>query len=164
VFPLRRLLRLARTTVEVLGKSFYYIIYSNSVSTSQETHYFSATEPTRSLRTNNHTLPSHLSLCSLFVASYYSQGLRWRYSNPPPHGEKQTVYLRHCFIAQLYNSEVWTMWGDAEGGGVRNLGGITNWGSLFLVVQFLVQLSAKKKNCGASTFAVPGDADATNGN
>jgi hypothetical protein len=24
--------------------------------------------------------------CSLFVASYDSQGLRWRYSNPPPHG------------------------------------------------------------------------------
>jgi hypothetical protein len=38
----------------------------------------------RSLRTNNHTLPSHLRLCSLFVASYDSQGLRWRYSNPPP--------------------------------------------------------------------------------
>jgi hypothetical protein len=40
----------------------------------------------RSLRTNNHTLPSHLRLCSLFVTSYDSQGLRWRYSNPPPHG------------------------------------------------------------------------------
>jgi hypothetical protein len=40
----------------------------------------------RSLRTNNHTLPSHLRLCSLFVASYDWQGLRWRYSNPPPHG------------------------------------------------------------------------------
>jgi hypothetical protein len=39
----------------------------------------------RSVRTNNHTLPSHLRLCSLFVASYDSQGLRWRYSNPPPH-------------------------------------------------------------------------------
>jgi hypothetical protein len=25
-------------------------------------------------------------LCSLSVASYDSQGLRWRYSNPPPHG------------------------------------------------------------------------------
>jgi hypothetical protein len=35
---------------------------------------------------NNHTLPSHLRLCSPFVASYDSQGLRWRYSNPPPHG------------------------------------------------------------------------------
>jgi hypothetical protein len=40
----------------------------------------------RSLKTNNHTLLSHLRLCSLFVASYDSQGLRWKYSNPPPHG------------------------------------------------------------------------------
>jgi hypothetical protein len=40
----------------------------------------------RSLRTNNHTLPSHQRLCSLFVVSYDSQGLRWRYSNPPSHG------------------------------------------------------------------------------
>jgi hypothetical protein len=36
--------------------------------------------------TPNHTLPSHLRLCSHFVASYDSQGLRWKYSNPPPHG------------------------------------------------------------------------------
>jgi hypothetical protein len=42
----------------------------------------------RSLRTNNHTLPSHLRLCSLYVASYGSQELRWRYSNKPPHGEE----------------------------------------------------------------------------
>jgi hypothetical protein len=35
--------------------------------------------------TPNHTLPPHLRLCSLFVASYDSQGLRWKYSNPPPH-------------------------------------------------------------------------------
>jgi hypothetical protein len=41
----------------------------------------------RSLTTNNHTLPSHLRLCSLSVASYDSQGLRWRYSNSPPHRE-----------------------------------------------------------------------------
>jgi hypothetical protein len=34
---------------------------------------------------NNYTLPSHLRLCSLSVASYDSQGLRWKYSNPPPH-------------------------------------------------------------------------------
>jgi hypothetical protein len=40
----------------------------------------------RSQRTNNHTLPLHLRLCSLFVASYDSLGLRWRYCNPPPHG------------------------------------------------------------------------------
>jgi hypothetical protein len=40
----------------------------------------------RLLTPNNHTSPSHLRLCSLFVASYDSQRLRWRYSNPPPHG------------------------------------------------------------------------------
>jgi hypothetical protein len=40
----------------------------------------------RLLTPNNHTLLSHLRLCSLFVASCDSQGLRWRYSNPPPHG------------------------------------------------------------------------------
>jgi hypothetical protein len=39
----------------------------------------------RSLRTNNHNSPSHLRLCSLYVASYEPQGLRWKYSNPPPH-------------------------------------------------------------------------------
>jgi hypothetical protein len=47
----------------------------------------------RSLRTNNHTLPSHLRLCSLFVVSYGSQGLRWRYSNPPPHGEEWDISI-----------------------------------------------------------------------
>jgi hypothetical protein len=41
----------------------------------------------RPLTTNNHTLPSHSRLCSLSVASYDSQGLRWKYSNPPPHGD-----------------------------------------------------------------------------
>jgi hypothetical protein len=41
----------------------------------------------RSLTTSNHTLPSHPRLCFLSVASYDSQGLRWKYSNPPPHGE-----------------------------------------------------------------------------
>jgi hypothetical protein len=40
----------------------------------------------RSLRTKNHTLPAHLRLWSLFVASVDSQELRW-FSNPPPHGE-----------------------------------------------------------------------------
>jgi hypothetical protein len=54
-------------------------------------YFVSATDPTRSLRTNNHTLPSHLRLCSLLVASYGSQGLRWRYSNPPPHGVMPTT-------------------------------------------------------------------------
>jgi hypothetical protein len=40
----------------------------------------------RLLTPNNHTLPSHLRLCSLFAASYDLQGLEWKYSNPPPHG------------------------------------------------------------------------------
>jgi hypothetical protein len=47
----------------------------------------------RPLTTNNHTLQSHLRLCSLSVASYDSQGLRWRYSNPPPHGSLKTKFL-----------------------------------------------------------------------
>jgi hypothetical protein len=50
----------------------------------------------RSLTPNNHTLPSHLRLCSLFVASYDSQGLRWKYSNPPPHGVPQPVGPGSC--------------------------------------------------------------------
>jgi hypothetical protein len=41
---------------------------------------------------NNYTLLSHLRLRSLFVASYDAQGLRWKYSNPPPHGEVENVY------------------------------------------------------------------------
>jgi hypothetical protein len=45
----------------------------------------------RPLTTNNYILPSHLRLCSLSVASYDSQGLRWKYSNPPPHGEVQNI-------------------------------------------------------------------------
>jgi hypothetical protein len=36
--------------------------------------------------TSNHILPSHPRLSFLSVASYDSQGLRWKYSNPPPHG------------------------------------------------------------------------------
>jgi hypothetical protein len=40
-----------------------------------------------SWRTHNHALLSHLRLLgSLSVASYDSQGLWWKYSNPPPHG------------------------------------------------------------------------------
>jgi hypothetical protein len=52
----------------------------------------------RSLWTNNHTLPPRLRLCSLFVASYDSQRLQWRYSNPPPHGVEWIVGLLVCFI------------------------------------------------------------------
>jgi hypothetical protein len=41
-----------------------------------------------SRRTHNHTLLSHLRLLgSLSVISYDSQGLQWKYSNPPPHGD-----------------------------------------------------------------------------
>jgi hypothetical protein len=47
----------------------------------------------RSLMTNNHTLPPHPRLCSLSVASYDSQGPRWKYSNPPPHGSLKTKFL-----------------------------------------------------------------------
>jgi hypothetical protein len=40
-----------------------------------------------SWRTHNRTLLFHLRLLSsLFVASYDSQGLRWKYSNPPANG------------------------------------------------------------------------------
>jgi hypothetical protein len=41
----------------------------------------------RSLTTSNHNLPSHPRLCSLSVAYYHSQGLRWKYSDPPTHGD-----------------------------------------------------------------------------
>jgi hypothetical protein len=37
--------------------------------------------------TSNHIFPSHPGVCSLSVASYESQGLRWKYCNPPPHGD-----------------------------------------------------------------------------
>jgi hypothetical protein len=53
----------------------------------------------RLLTPNNHTLRSHLRLCSLSVASYDTQGLRWRYSNPPPHGD---VGHRHFTLPGLY--------------------------------------------------------------
>jgi hypothetical protein len=45
-------------------------------------------------------------LCSLSVASYDSRGLRWKYSNPPPHGfphdEKYTfTYCNNLYIKSL---------------------------------------------------------------
>jgi hypothetical protein len=47
-----------------------------------------------SQRTYNHTLLSHLRLLgSLSVACYDSQGLRWKYSYPPPHGEHKHTNL-----------------------------------------------------------------------
>jgi hypothetical protein len=53
----------------------------------------------KSLRTNNHTLPSHLRLCSIFVDSYDSQGLRWNYSNPPLHGVVFSVSWQSPFLS-----------------------------------------------------------------
>jgi hypothetical protein len=57
-----------------------------------------------SLRTNNHTLPSHLRLCSLFVASYDVQGLRWRYSNPPPHGALSIHYATWRYTISIWKA------------------------------------------------------------
>jgi hypothetical protein len=37
-------------------------------------------------------------LRSLFVASYDSPGLLWRYSNPPPHGSLKTKVSRKLYI------------------------------------------------------------------
>jgi hypothetical protein len=49
-----------------------------------------------SRRTHNHTLLFHLRLLgSLSVASYDSQGLRWEYSNPPPHRETTILDIIH---------------------------------------------------------------------
>jgi hypothetical protein len=57
----------------------------------------------RLLTPNNHTLPSHLRLCSLFVVSYDSRGLRWRYSNPPPHGVTDyCIHYRHFLLRCIY--------------------------------------------------------------
>jgi hypothetical protein len=50
---------------------------------------------------NNCTLLSHLRLCSLSVASYDSQGLRWRYSNPPPHGVGSCELPLSIYIAAI---------------------------------------------------------------
>jgi hypothetical protein len=45
-----------------------------------------------SRRTHNHTSPSRLRLLgSLSVTSYDSQGLRWKYSYPPPHVEVEVT-------------------------------------------------------------------------
>jgi hypothetical protein len=44
-------------------------------------------------------------LCSLFVASYDSQGLRWRYSNPPPHGDS----ILGPLLYQLYTAGLPTL-------------------------------------------------------
>jgi hypothetical protein len=61
----------------------YFILLSKAPSLTRKRCSHS---PVRLLAPNNHTLPSHLRLCSLSVAYYDSQGLRWKYSIPPPHG------------------------------------------------------------------------------
>jgi hypothetical protein len=66
----------------------------------------------RSLTPNNHTLPSHLRLCSLFVASYDSQGLRWKYSNPPPH--EVTGWVRGQGYITTNNQSVSMSWYRAQ--------------------------------------------------
>jgi hypothetical protein len=55
----------------------------------------------RLLTPSNYTLPSHLRLCSLYVTSYDSQELRWRYSNPPPHG----VACRELIGCHLFSEQ-----------------------------------------------------------
>jgi hypothetical protein len=53
-----------------------------------------------SWRTHNHTLLSHLRLLgSLSIASYDSQGLRWKYSYPPPHGAVIWVFVCCVFCS-----------------------------------------------------------------
>jgi hypothetical protein len=52
-----------------------------------------------SQRTHNHTLLSYLRLLgSLSIASYDSQGLWWKYSNPPPHREALAVDYKCHFM------------------------------------------------------------------
>jgi hypothetical protein len=63
----------------------------------------------RLLTPNNHTLPSHLRLCSLSVASYDSQGLWWKYSNLP----FAVVLLAadsHSTSSSGYRASLWNPW------------------------------------------------------
>jgi hypothetical protein len=59
-----------------------------------------------SRKTHNHSLLSHLRLLgSLSVASYDLQGLRWKYSYQPPHGEgfmKYTVEMGSCTVIHTH--------------------------------------------------------------
>jgi hypothetical protein len=58
-----------------------------------------------SRRTHNHTLLAHLRLLrSHSVVSYDSQGLRWKYSYPPPHGELRIVRLRSELIHLMFSA------------------------------------------------------------
>jgi hypothetical protein len=55
----------------------------------------------KSRRTRNHGLLSHLRLCSLSVASYDSAGLRWKYCNPPPRQSRNRLKaLYPCILGK----------------------------------------------------------------
>jgi hypothetical protein len=67
-----------------------------------------------SRRTRNHTLLSRLRLLgSLSVASYDSQGLRWRYSYPPPHGannmRQYNNWTRRSLCGPSHFKESWRL-------------------------------------------------------
>jgi hypothetical protein len=72
----------------------------------------------RSLMPNNHTLPSHLRLCSLSVASYGSRGLRWKYCNPPPYRVQYSSLLLSVFKREAL---------DWDGTGFRPLKNTVEW-------------------------------------
>jgi hypothetical protein len=62
-----------------------------------------------SRRTHNHTLLSHLRLLGFLpFASYDSQGLRWKYSNPPPYGDYDAQHGL-CTSAVEYKSVACTL-------------------------------------------------------
>jgi hypothetical protein len=57
-----------------------------------------------SRRTHNHTLLSHRRLLdSPSVASHDSLGLRWKHTNPPPHGEDRS---RTCY-RHIHQTQNW---------------------------------------------------------
>jgi hypothetical protein len=112
-FPFHRLLRLAAITVQV-----FYPLWreDGSVICSAICQW------SESRRTHNHTLLSHLRLLgSLSVASYDSQGLRLKYSYPPPHRETTTfkivwIYktLTSSFVCCIGVKSEWAVLGCKE--------------------------------------------------
>jgi hypothetical protein len=65
-----------------------------------------------SRRTHNHTLLCHLRLLgSLSVASYDSQGLRWKDSYPPPHGDVCLIMNVNTMVMYFRPSE-WFLQSD----------------------------------------------------
>jgi hypothetical protein len=97
---------------------------------------------------NNYTLLPHLRLRSLFVASYDEQGLRWRYSNPPPH-EYKNICGSGCVVPRfLYLGTSWMRVSSftprllyPRGEGPRNpldrsLGGPQSWSGWYREVEF----------------------------